>query len=85
MTALVNRLGHPVAPRKVSVLPGMIGRMDPRAGKLRVIAGRGWLSVNGLDTILKPGCSFELPADCRDVPLVSALDNTTLVLEYSGR
>jgi hypothetical protein len=85
MTVLAKRLGYAVMPRRVSVLPGMIGRLDPRAGKLQVTAGCAWLSVNGLDTILKPGYSFELPPDCRDVPLVSALENTTLVLEFSGR
>ena len=85
MTVLAKRLGYAVALRRVSVLPGKVGRLDTRAGKLRVIAGCGWLSVNGLDTILEPGYAFELPAPCRDVPLISALENTTLVLEFSGR
>ena len=84
MTILAKQAGYAVAPRgEVSVLPGKIVRLEPRAAKLRVVAGYGWLSVNGFDTILEPGHSIELPANCRDVPLLSAMANTTLELEFS--
>jgi len=85
MTVLATQLGYSIAPRRVTVLPGKIRRLDPRTGKFRVIAGCGWLAVNGRDTIVTAGSSFELPADCRDVPLISALANTALVLEFSRR
>jgi len=85
MTGLANRLEYAVAPRRVSVLPGEIGRLEHHAEKLQVVAGCGWLSSNGIDTILKAGNSFVLPTKRHDVPLISALDNTTLVLEFSRR
>jgi hypothetical protein len=68
----------------MSVLPGTIQRMAQRSGKVRVLSGSGWLAVNGRDTILNVGSSFEL-SKSRDVPLISALANVPLVLEISER
>jgi glyoxylate utilization-related uncharacterized protein len=65
--------------QRVELQPGDVQRIEG-SGRVTIVCGNAWVTVNGTDMILRPGQSLYLPRGHQPV-LISSLKHTSVIYE----